>query len=114
MGDQKLETVEFFKYLSSRVTNDARSKCEIISRFAMATQHSTRRRFFFHQQSGLKFKQKLGKCYTWSIALYCAELGHLDSSSEIPVKFCNTVLEKAREGHWTDRVKNGKLFQSQE
>jgi len=70
--------------------------------------------FFFHQQSGLKFKQKLGKCYTWSIALYCAELGHLDSSSEIPVKFCNTVLEKAREGHWTDRVKNGKLFQSQE
>jgi hypothetical protein len=80
----------------------------------MATQHSTRRFFFFHQQSGLKFKQKLGKCYTWSIALYCAELGHLDSSSEIPVKFCNTVLEKAREGHWTDRVKNVELFQSQE
>ena len=34
-----------------------------------------------------------------------------DSSSVIPVGFCNTVLEKDREGHWTDRVKNGELLQ---
>jgi hypothetical protein len=39
---------------------------------------------------------------------------NLDSSesrSEIPVKFCNAVLEKDGEDHWTDRVKNGEVLQ---
>jgi hypothetical protein len=69
---KKLKIVEYFKYLGSMVTNDARCTREIKSRIAMATQHSTRR--FFYQQNGLKFK-KLVKCYIWSIAFYCAELG---------------------------------------
>jgi hypothetical protein len=31
----------------------------------------------------------------------------------MPVKFCNVVLEKDGEDHWTDRVKNGEVLQSQ-
>ena len=43
---KKLETVEYFTYLDSMVTNDARCTHEIKSSFAMATQRSTRRRIF--------------------------------------------------------------------
>jgi hypothetical protein len=47
MIDRKqLENVEYFNYLDSMITNDARCTCEIKSRIAMEKQHSTRRRIF--------------------------------------------------------------------
>jgi hypothetical protein len=36
MGQKQLEYVEYFKYLCSVITNDARCTSEIISRIAMA------------------------------------------------------------------------------
>jgi hypothetical protein len=46
MIDQKqLENVEYFNYLGSMITNDARFAREIQSRNAMVKQHSTRRPF---------------------------------------------------------------------
>jgi len=44
--DRQKTNVEYFNYLSSLVTNDARCTYEIISRIAMAKQLSRRRRFF--------------------------------------------------------------------
>jgi hypothetical protein len=47
MIDQKQpKNVEYFNYLGSMITNDARCTSEIKSRIAKVKQHSTRRRLF--------------------------------------------------------------------
>ena len=43
---KQLENVEFFNYLGSMITNDARFTREIKYRIVMAKQHSARRRLF--------------------------------------------------------------------
>ena len=54
--DQKqLENVEYFNYLSSMITNDARCTHEIKYRIAVAKAAFNKT---FHQQTGLKFKEK--------------------------------------------------------
>jgi hypothetical protein len=49
-----------FKDLCSIIKNNARSKSEIKSRFAVAKQHSICQRIL-HQQIELKFKERTGK-----------------------------------------------------
>jgi hypothetical protein len=43
---KQLENMEYFNYLGSMITNEARCTREIKSRIAMAKQHSKRRRIF--------------------------------------------------------------------
>jgi hypothetical protein len=53
------------------VTNDARCTHEVALKIA---KNSTQQReSYFHQQIGLKCKEKLVKCYIWSRAVYGAE-----------------------------------------
>ena len=55
MIDQKqVENVEYFNYLGSMITNDARCTREIEYRIAMAKAAFNKKTF--HQQTGLKFK----------------------------------------------------------
>jgi hypothetical protein len=59
--DQKqLENVEYFNYLGSMITNDARCTREIKSRIAMAKAALNKKKTF-HQKSGLKFKEETSK-----------------------------------------------------
>jgi hypothetical protein len=65
MIDQKqLENVEYFKYLSNMISDDARCTREIKSRISMA-------KAAFNQQTLLKFKEEtskvlhLGHCFVW-------------------------------------------------
>jgi F0F1-type ATP synthase beta subunit len=61
MIDQKqLGNVEYFNYLGSMITNDARCTCEIKSRIAMA-KASFNKKKSFHQQTGIKFKEETSK-----------------------------------------------------
>jgi hypothetical protein len=49
----------------------------------------------FSSKQDLNLRNKLVKCYIWSIALCGAEnWGTLESRSQIPLKFLNMVLEK--------------------
>jgi hypothetical protein len=74
MTDQKqLQNVESFKYLGSMLTNDGRSSCEIKSRIAMAKGAFNKKRALFTSKIDLELRNKLVKCYIWSIALYGAE-----------------------------------------
>jgi hypothetical protein len=62
MIDQKqLENVEYFNYLGSWITNDARCTREIKSRIAMAKAAFNEKKNIFHQQTGLKFKEETSK-----------------------------------------------------
>jgi hypothetical protein len=74
MIDQKqLENVEYFSYLGSMITNDARCTREIKSRIAMAKATFNKKKNLFTSKLDLNLRKKLVKCYIWSIALYGAE-----------------------------------------
>ena len=69
--DQKqLENVEYFNYLSSMITNDARCTHEIKYRIAVAKAAFNKT---FHQQTGLKFKEKTSKVLHLECRFYGAE-----------------------------------------
>jgi ribosomal protein RSM22 (predicted rRNA methylase) len=53
------KNVRYFKYLGSMITTDARCTHEIKSRTATATAAFNKKTF--HQQIGLKFKEKISK-----------------------------------------------------
>jgi hypothetical protein len=63
----------FFKYLSSILTNDGTYICEIKSRVAMAKAAFNKKRTLFTSTLDLKLGKKLVKCYIWDIVLYGAE-----------------------------------------
>jgi len=72
--DQKqLHNVECFKYMGSILTNDGRCTCEIKCRIAMAKAALNKKRTLFTSILDLELRNKLVKCYIWSIALYGAE-----------------------------------------
>jgi len=74
MIDQKqLENVECFKYLGSMLTNGGKCTCEIKSRIAMAKAAFSKKKTLFTSKLDLNLKQKLIKCYIWSMAWYSAE-----------------------------------------
>jgi hypothetical protein len=74
MIDQnQLENVEYFNYLGSMITNDARCTCETKSRIAMAKAAFNKKKNLFTSKLDLNLRKTLVKCYIWSIALYDAE-----------------------------------------
>ena len=67
----------------------------------------------FYQQIGLKFEEKLVKCYVWSMALYGAETWTLRSADQKRLESfemrCWRRMEKIS---WTDHVRNEKVLES--
>ena len=62
MLDQyQLQSVEYFNYLGSMITNDARCAREIKSSFAMVKVSIQQDEDSFHQQIGLKFTKETSK-----------------------------------------------------
>jgi hypothetical protein len=65
--DQKqLENVEYFNYLGSMITNDARCTREIKSRIVM-TKAAFNKKNLSTSKLDLNLRKKLIKCYIWSI-----------------------------------------------
>jgi hypothetical protein len=63
MYQKELENVEYFNYLGSTITNDARCTHEIKSRNAMAKAAVNNKRAFFTSKLDLDVRKKLVKCY---------------------------------------------------
>ena len=61
--------MEYFNYLGSLITNDAKSTHEIKSRIAMA-KAAFNKKTLFTIKFNLNVRKKLVKCYILSIALY--------------------------------------------
>jgi cellulose biosynthesis protein BcsQ len=82
MIDQKqLENVEYFKYLGSMITDDARCTREIKYRIAMA-KAAFNKKTLFTSKLNLNLREKLVKCYIWSIALCGAETWTLGKADQ--------------------------------
>jgi hypothetical protein len=100
---------------SSILTNDGRCTCEIKYRIAMAKAAFNKNRALFTSTLDLELRDKLVKCYIWSIALYGAESWtsraadqkHLESFE----MWCCRRMEKIS---WTDHVRNEVLLRVSE
>jgi hypothetical protein len=111
MIDQKqLENVEYFSYLGSMITNDARCTCEIKSRIAMAKAAFNKKKNLFTSKLDLNLRQKLVKCYIWSIALYGAETWTLQKMDQKYLESFEMWCWRRMEISWTDRVRNEKVL----
>jgi hypothetical protein len=74
MIDQKQsENVEYFKYLGSMITNDARCTCEIKFKIVMAKDAFNKKKTLFSSKLYLSLKKTLVQCYIRKTALYGAE-----------------------------------------
>jgi hypothetical protein len=67
------ENVEYFNYLGSMLTGDARCTHEIKSRIALAKAAFNKKKTVFTSKLGLNLRKKLVNSYIWYIALYGAE-----------------------------------------
>jgi hypothetical protein len=70
---KQLENEEYFNYLDSMVTNDARYTHEIKSSIAMTKAAFCRKKTLFTSKLDLYLGNKLLKCYNWSMELYDAD-----------------------------------------
>ena len=64
--------MEYFNYLGSMITNDARWEREVKSRIAIA-KAAFRKKIFFCGKLDLNLNKNLVKCYIWSKELCGAE-----------------------------------------
>jgi hypothetical protein len=113
MIDQKqLKNVEYFNYLRSLVTNDARFTRKIKSRIVMAKVAFNKEKALFTSKWDLNLRKKLVKCYTWSTALYGAETWTLRTVDQKYLEsfemWCWRRMEKIS---WIDHVRNEKVLQ---
>jgi hypothetical protein len=113
MIDQKqLENVEYFKYLGSMITNDARSTREIKSRIVMAKTAFNKKKTLLTSKLDLNLRKKLVKCYIWSIALYGAETWTLRKIDQKYLESFEMWCWRRMENiSWTDRVGNEEVLQ---
>jgi hypothetical protein len=110
--DQKqLENLKCFKYLGSLLTDDGRCTCEIKSRTAMAKAAFNEKKNFFTSKLDLNSRNKLVKCYFWSVALYGAETWTLRAVDQKHVEsfemWCWRRMEKIS---CTDHVRNEEVL----
>jgi hypothetical protein len=81
VDQQKPENVEYFKYLSSMITNYARCTREIKTRIVMAKAAVNKKKTLFTSKLDFNLRKKLVKCYILSIAVCTIEtwtLGKVD------------------------------------
>ena len=63
IGPKQLEILEYFISFDTRITNDAKPKCEIISRTAMENVAFNNNKIFFINKLDLNLRKKLKQCY---------------------------------------------------
>ena len=90
------ENAEYFSYLGSMITNDARCTGEIESTIDMAKSSIQQEEESFHQQIGLKYKEEAFEVLHLKYSfVWCWKLDTSGSRSEIPCIFWSVVLERA-------------------
>jgi hypothetical protein len=63
IGPKQLEILEYFDSFGTRITNDAKRKCEIISRNAMENVAFNKNKTVFINKLDLNLRKKLTQCY---------------------------------------------------
>ena len=111
INQTQLESVEYFKYLGSMLTNDSRCTCEIKYRIARAKAAFNKKKNLFTSTLDLELRKKLVKCYIWSIALYGAETWMLRVVDQKHLEsFEMWCWRRTERISWTDHVRNEEVL----
>ena len=74
LRNEKIQEVNEFNYLGSKITNDGRSSREILSRIAQAKNAFYKKKNLFTARNiSLDVRKQMLKTYVWSVALYGSE-----------------------------------------
>jgi hypothetical protein len=87
--------VEYFNYLGSTITSDARCTCEIKSSIAPAKAAFNRKKTLLTRKYDINLRKKLAKCCIWSISLYAADTWTL---CKVYQKYLESFKYRAEEG----------------
>jgi hypothetical protein len=108
MVDQKqLENLEYFNYLGSVITKDARYTCEIKSRIVLVETAFKKKKTLVTSKLDLNLRgKKTVKCYIWSTALYGAETWTLRRVDQKYIESVELWCWRRMEVGWTDHLKS--------
>ncbi|CAI6362900.1 unnamed protein product [Macrosiphum euphorbiae] len=112
IANEKLETVQCFTYLGSKITHDRRSEMDIKSRIAQEKQA------FYHKKHlltvntvSLNTRKNLIKNFVWSIALYGTETWTILKAERKKIEAFETwCWRRALKISWTEKVKNEEVY----
>jgi hypothetical protein len=105
INHKRLGNVEYFNYLCSRITNDARCTWEIKSRTATG-KAAFNKKTLFTSKLVSNLRKKLVNCYMWSIALYGAETWTIWKENQKYLESIEVwVWRRMDKISWTDHMK---------
>jgi hypothetical protein len=102
--------LEYFNYLGSITTNDARCARGIKCRVSM-TKAAFNKKTLITSKMDLDLYKKLVKCYIREWLCNALKLGHFKSKSEILKSFKMWCLSRMEKIIWTVRVRNEEVLQ---
>ena len=108
---KQLESVEYFKYLSSIIVNHARRTRDIKSSIDMSKAAFSKKNVLFTSKLYFKWRKKLVNYYIWSIVWYGAETCILQKVyQKYPERFKMCCWRRMKIS-WTYRVRNEEVLQ---
>ena len=103
IGQKQLGNVEYFSYLGSIITDDARCTCEIKSRIAMAKPAFNKKKALFTSKVELNLRQKL--------VLYDAVTWTLQKLDQKYLEIFEMWCWRRIDIRWTDHVRNEEVLE---
>ena len=113
LGDEVLEQVKQFSYLGSKITEDGRSKSEIISRIAQAKKAFQKKRDLLScSKISIEIKKRFIQSYVWSVALYGCETWTIAAEEKRRLEsFEMWCYRRMLKISWVDRVSNEEVLE---
>lgn len=111
--NEKLETVQCFTYLGSKITHDGRSEIDIKSRIAQAKQAFYKKKHLLTANTvSLNTRKNLIKSFVWIIALYYgAETWTILKAERKKIEAFETwCWRRALKIAWTEKVRNEEVY----
>ena len=112
VGNSSIERVKKFKYLGSMITEKLDPDTEVRCRIEMArVAFNSMKTFFCNDNLNLKLRQRMVKCYIWSVLLYGAEAWTLKVNTLNRLEaFEMWIHRRMLRIPWTDMVSNSEVL----
>jgi hypothetical protein len=107
---KQLDNVEYFNYLGSMITNDARYTGEIKSGIATAKAAFNKKKTLFTRKLNLNLSKKLVKYCIWRIASYGGETWTVQKVDQKYLESFEMWCWRRMEISWTNSVRNEEVL----
>jgi hypothetical protein len=108
---EKLEQVDYFKYLGSYITSDCRSQIEVRKRIAMGKKAFNKKKVLLTHRLNLELKKRIIKTVVWCVVLYGCETWTLrkDEMKRLEA-FEMWIWRRIMKISWKDHVTNEEVL----